>query len=58
MAMKELSHGEIKSELPKPKMGILNDINKLFMKISERTSILQKHLFSQNFALLLEFLEE
>ena len=56
--MKELSHGEIKSELPKPKMGILNDINKLFMKISERTSILQKHLFSQNFALLLEFLEE
>ena len=61
MAMKELSHGEIKSELPNPKMGILNDINKLFTKISERTSILQKHLFSQNFAnlnLLLEFLEE
>lgn len=59
--MKELSHGEIKSELPKPKMGILNDNNKLFTKISDRTSILQKHLFSKNFAnlkLLLEFLEE
>ena len=41
--MKELSHGEIKSELPKTKTGILNDINKLFTKISERTSILQKH---------------
>ena len=31
MAMKELSHGEIKSELLKPKMGILNDINKIII---------------------------